>query len=310
MATNFMSDTFVASLSHLANVRITGADRETFLQGQLSNDVKLLSPERAQITSYNSPKGRMLAVLHLLRDAQDDIVAEIDRSVLDATVKRLRMFVLRSKVTLEVINDGAALGIAGLRAVELLQSVALPAPNHPLDTAQHSGFTILRRLGEVPRFSVHGPADAVADLQKRLALDAEGGTEKDWRRLDIQAGVPTVFTETSDHFVAQMANLDKLGGISFNKGCYTGQEIVARLHYLGQLKRRMFFCRSSSADIVPGTSIYVVGETQAVGEVVQSVNADSGSVLNIVLQLTQAESTQLRLGSNEGPTLSVAETYL
>ena len=308
MATNFMKETFVASLSHLGNVRISGADAETFLQGQLSNDVKLLSPERAQITSYNSPKGRMLAVLHLLRDAQGSIVAEVDRSVIEATFKRLRMFVLRSKVTLEVINDGAALGIAGLRAVELLQSVALPAPNHPLDSAQHSNLTVLRRLGELPRFSVHGPSTAIADLQKRLALDTETGTGQDWRRLDIQAGVPTVFPETSDHFVAQMANLDQLGGISFNKGCYTGQEIVARLHYLGQLKRRMFRCRSNATDIAAGTSVYVEGETQAVGEVVQSVNADSGSLLNIVLQLTQAESTQLRLGSGEGQILSVPET--
>ena len=306
MATNFMKDTFVASLSHLANVRISGADAETFLQGQLSNDVRLLTTERAQISSYNSPKGRMLAVLHLLRNAQS-IVAEIDRSVLDATVKRLRMFVLRSKVTFEVINDAPALGIAGLQAVELLQSIALPAPNQPMDSAQHGELTVLRRLGELPRFSVHGPAAALADLQQRLTLDAEVGTEQDWRRLDIQAGVPTVFAETSDHFVAQMANLDTLGGISFNKGCYTGQEIVARLHYLGQLKRRMFRCRSTATDVAPGTSVYVEDETQAVGEVVQSVNADNGSLLNIVLQLTQAESTLLRLSGSDGPSLSRPE---
>lgn len=302
-----MKETFVASLSHLSNVRILGADAETFLQGQLSNDVRLLTPERAQITSYNSPKGRMLAVLHLLRDAQSQIVAEIDRSVLEATVKRLRMFVLRSKVTLEVL-EATALGIAGLRAVESLQSVALPIPTHPMDSAQHGELTVVRRLGELPRFSVHGPASALADLQQRLALDIETGSEQDWRRLDVLAGVPTVFAETSDHFVAQMANLDTLGGINFNKGCYTGQEIVARLHYLGQLKRRMFRCRSAATDIAPGSSVYIEGETQAVGEVVQSVNTDQGSLLNVVLQLTQAESAQLRLGSNDGPALSMPES--
>lgn len=301
-----MKDTFVASLSHLANVRILGADAETFLQGQLSNDVRLITSERAQITSYNSPKGRMLAVLHLLRDAQSQIVAEIDRSVLDATVKRLRMFVLRSKVTLEVLET-PALGIAGLRAVESLLSVALPAPNQAMDCAQHGELTVVRRHGELPRFTVHGPAAALADLQQRLALDVETGNEQDWRRLDVLAGVPTVFAETSDHFVAQMANLDMLGGISFNKGCYTGQEIVARLHYLGQLKRRMFRCRSAATGIAPGTSVYAEGEAQAVGEVVQAVNADGGSLLNIVLQLSQAESTQLRLGSGDGAALGVPE---
>lgn len=302
-----MKDTFVVNLSHLGNVRISGADAETFLQGQLSNDVRLLSAERAQITSYNSPKGRMLAVLHLLRDAQNQIVAEIDRSVLEATTKRLRMFVLRSKVTLEVL-DAPALGVAGLRAVESLQSVALPTPPQTMDSAQHGELTVVRRLGELPRFSIHGPAAALADLQQRLALDLETGSEQDWRRLDIVAGVPTVFAETSDHFVAQMANLDALGGISFNKGCYTGQEIVARLHYLGQLKRRMFRCRSSALDVAAGTAVYVAGETQAAGEVLQSVNTDHGSLLNIVLQLTQAESTQLRLGSNDGAALSMPES--
>lgn len=306
MATNFMQNTFVASLSHLGNIRILGADAEAFLQGQLSNDVRLLTLERAQITSYNSPKGRMLAVLHLLRDAQSQIVAEVDRSVLEATVKRLRMFVLRSKVTFDVLNT-PALGVAGLQAVELLQSAALPAPNQGMDSAQHGDFTVLRRLGELPRFSVHGPAAGLAELQQRLALDVQTGGEQDWRRLDVQAGVPTVFAETSDHFVAQMANLDTLDGISFNKGCYTGQEIVARLHYLGQLKRRMFRCRSDATDIAPGTSVYVAGETQAVGEVVQAVNAESGSLLNVVLQLTQAESAQLRLGSGDGISLSVPE---
>lgn len=307
MATQIMKDSFVANLSHLGNVSISGADAETFLQGQLSNDVRLLTPGRAQITSYNSPKGRMLAVLHLLRNAQGQIVAEIDRSVLEATVKRLRMFVLRSKVTLEPIA-APALGIAGLRAVEELLSVALPAPNQAMDSTQHGELTVVRRLGDVPRFSVHGPAEALAELQKRLSLDIEAGDEQDWRRLDVLAGVPTVFAETSDHFVAQMANLDTLGGISFNKGCYTGQEIVARLHYLGQLKRRMFRCHSTATNVAPGTSVYVEGEAQAVGEVVQAVHVNGGSLLSVVLQLSQSESTQLRLGSASGELLGKPET--
>ena len=302
-----MKDSFVVNLSHLGNVRVSGADAETFLQGQLSNDVRLLTAGRAQITSYNSPKGRMLAVMHLLRDAQNQIVAEIDRSVLEATVKRLRMFVLRSKVTLEVL-DAPALGVAGLRAVESLMSVALPVPNETMDSTQHGELTVVRRLGASPRFSVHGPADALDDLKKRLQLDIEAGTEQDWRHLDVLAGVPTVFAETSDHFIAQMANLDTLGGISFNKGCYTGQEIVARVHYLGKLKQRMLRCHGSAGGVTPGTQVYVDGEAQAVGEVVQAVDLNDGSLLNVVLQLTHSESLQLRLGSTSGPALGKPET--
>jgi folate-binding protein YgfZ len=307
MATNSMKETFVAPLAHLGFLRIHGADAETFLQGQLSNDVRLLSDTQAQITSYNSPKGRMLALLHLLRQ-RDGIVAEIEQSMLEATLKRLRMFVLRSKVTLEDVSPTApALGLAGLQAVELLQAQSLPAPAHALEAVQHGELRILRRLGETPRFSLHGPAPALAALRERWGADCATGTTQDWRRLDILGGVPTVLPQTSDHFVPQMANLDRLNGISFDKGCYTGQEIVARLHYLGQLKRRMLICRSVASDIAPGSAIYDGDETQAVGEVVQSAPESGGSVLSAVLQLSHAESDQLRLTSPEGARLSRPE---
>ena len=293
--------TFIASLSHLAEVRISGADAETFLQGQLSNDVQLLTPTRAQLSSYNSPKGRMLAVLTLLRDAQG-IVAEVDRGVVEATVKRLRMFVLRAKVQLE-IGATAALGIAGPDAVSLLQRLDLPAPEEALQTRPQGELTVLRRMGACPRFSIHGTAAALEALHSRLPGDIARGSEQDWRRLDILAGVPVVFPETSDHFVAQMANLDTLGGISFNKGCYTGQEIVARVHYLGKLKQRMFRCESASRDVKAGTPVYLEGEAQAIGEVVQAVNTGAGSLLSAVLQLAHAESPHLRLGSADGAPL-------
>jgi folate-binding protein YgfZ len=307
MATNSMKETFVAPLAHLGFLRLHGADAEAFLQGQLSNDVRLLSDTQAQITSYNSPKGRMLAVLHLQRE-HDGIVAEVEQSMLEATLKRLRMFVLRSKVTLEDISASVtALGLTGLQAVELLQSQSLPAPAHALELAQHGELRILRRLGETPRFSLHGPATALAALRERWGLDCATGTVQDWRRLDILGGVPTVLPQTSDHFVPQMANLDRLNGISYDKGCYTGQEIVARLHYLGQLKRRMFICRTTAATVEPGTAIFDGDETQAVGEVVQSAPESGGSVLSAVLQLSHAESEQLHLGSPEGARLSRPE---
>lgn len=307
---NTMQTPTISLLPQLGHLRISGADVDDFLQGQLSNDIGLLTPQRAQITSYNSPKGRMLAVFHLLRD-DGAVLAELDRGVLEPVLKRLRMFVLRSKVTLEDISAQTdALGLTGATAPELLAQLELPVPAQALDCIRDeaSGLMVMRRFGELPRYTLHGDSGTIATMKTRLAPDAVAAKPGEWQRQDILAGVPTVYPQTSDHFVAQMANLDLLGGISFSKGCYTGQEIIARLHYLGQLKRRMVICHCDSIGIEPGTAIYDGGVAQAVGEVVQAAATGSGSILSIVLQLSHAGSTQLRLGKPQGTPLSVPES--
>ncbi|HWU69529.1 MAG TPA: hypothetical protein VN046_11650 [Stenotrophobium sp.] len=300
----------ITLLPQLGYLRISGADADGFLQGQLCNDIGLLTPRRAQISAYNSPKGRMLAVFHLLRD-DGAVLAEVDRGVLEPVLKRLRMFVLRSKVTLEDISaKTGALGLAGAAAPELLAQLELPAPAQALDCIRDeaSGLIVVRRFGELPRYTLHGNSGAIAEMMTRLAPDAVAANPGDWPRQDILAGVPTVYPQTSDHFVPQMANLDLLGGISFSKGCYTGQEIVARLHYLGQLKRRMVICHCEATGVEPGTAVYDGGEPQAVGEVVQSAPRGPGSVIAIVLQLSHAGSTQLCLGQPQGTPLGAPES--
>lgn len=224
-----------------AVLRVSGADAETFLQGQLSGDVRAT---RAIWTSYNSPKGRMLAVLQLLRLA-DGFELRMPRTLVDPVAKRLRMFVLRSKVTME----------------------ALPAD--------------------------HAEAEA-AD-----------------RRALIEAGVPVVYVETQDRWVAQMANLDLLGGISFDKGCYTGQEVVARLHYLGNLKKRMFRVEGAGPAPAPGTAVrHASGDGQSVGEIVDAVAVGQGFVASAVLQLTVADSDALMLDGMEQRPVSRPQAYV
>jgi tRNA-modifying protein YgfZ len=240
------------TLDELVYARVSGADAHAFLQGQLSGDLRQLRSERAQISSYNSPKGRMLAVLHLIADG-DAVLLELHRSIADAVLKRLRMFVLRAKVTIEPA-DLRALGFIGAGGAAALNRLGLPEPPEPLDCAEDPGrsLRVLRRLGETPRYSVLGAATQINALAARLPPPL---TYDAWRRADIESGVPVVYSGTSDHFVPQMANLDLFGGISFDKGCYTGQEIVARLHYLGQLKRRLFVCRVEGAAPAPGSAV-------------------------------------------------------
>ena len=265
-------------LDALGTIRTSGSDALAFLQGQLSNDVGLLSDTRAQLSSYNSPKGRMLAVLTLFRTG-DTIQLELHRSVLESVLKRLRMFVLRSKVTLDDISAALpALGLWGDDASHVLSSLGLVCPAQALDVASHDSITVIRRLGESARYSLRGPAPAISKLETELAALSAPATEDEWKRADIEAGVPTVYPQTQDHFVPQWCNLHNLGGISFTKGCYTGQEIVARIHYLGEVKRRMqIFRLTACTGLIPGT------QTEH-GELVDSVALPEGGCLNLIVQ--------------------------
>jgi tRNA-modifying protein YgfZ len=271
-----MADTtFCLPLPHLALIAVRGADAEAFLQGQFSNDVRRLTATQAQLSSYNSPKGRMLAVLHLLRDG-DTLLVEVQRPILDPVLRRLRLHVLRSKVTLAEAADRAVFGVAGAEAPVVLSQLALPAPTAPLEVAWEDGCAVVRRIGPVPRYTLVLPAARSAAVARRIAALAREGAPEEWRLAEIEAGVPTVYPETQDHFVPQMCNLDALGGIAFDKGCYTGQEIVARVHYRGAVKRRMSRVELAGAPPAPGTKLEA-------GEVVDAAPRPEGGSLALVV---------------------------
>jgi folate-binding protein YgfZ len=272
--------TIAVPLTQLGLIEARGADAVAFLQGQLSNDVRKIGAGQAQLSSYNSPKGRMLAVLHLLRDG-DTFLLELHRSVLEATLKRLRMYVLRSKVTLAEPADRALLGVAGTGAAERLAALDLAVPVLPLACAWTDGACVMRRLGDAPRYSVLASPARLAQFQQRLAAATVAGSEDDWKRLDIEAGVPTVYPETQDRFVAQMCNLDTLGGISFDKGCYTGQEIIARVHYRGAVKRHMNRVLTPQAGVAPGSS-FALPDGRS-GEVVDAAPHPAGGSVALVV---------------------------
>lgn len=260
--------TIAVPLAQLGFIEARGPDAAAFLQGQLSNDVRKVVPERAQLSSYNSPKGRMLAVLHLLR-RDDAFLLELQASLLDPVLKRLRMYVLRAKLALTAVADRAALGVAGPDAAAALAGAGLPVPAEPLECSWLDDLAVVRRLGAMPRYTILAPVARRDALMGTLGARLLPGTPADWRRLEIEAGVPTVYPETQDRFVAQMCNLDKLGGISFDKGCYTGQEIIARVHYRGAVKRHMELLRLEGPAPAPGTRLEA-------GEVVDAAPRASG----------------------------------
>lgn len=281
---------YLADLSaQLAMVSIKGVDSEAFLQGQLSNDVRRLRATSAQLSCYSSPKGRMLALGPLVR-LDEQFLWVVPVELVEPVIRRLRMFVLRSAVTLQRV-DGRVVGLSGATAQQWLQSQGLTLENAPFTAAQVAGGVALRWPGAgrclwltTESLTPAAPAaDAVA-----AAL---------WRRDDILDGIPQIFAATQDHFVAQMVNLDWLGGISFDKGCYTGQEIIARLHYLGQLKRRMFLCHGHGIAPLPGADVHGADSEQAVGEIVDAcADEQGGFVASLVLQIKHSTDHTLRVG--------------
>jgi len=241
-------------LESLGALRVRGRDVISFLQGQLSNDLTQLVPERSLPAAYHNPQGRVLALVRLFEPAPGEVLALMPRELVTQVANRLRTFVLRSKV--ELADESLAWRIEGLiaGAPEPARSAALRlaplappfAANLPAAMAAVArlGQSFALRVGERPaRWLILSPA-ASPHGEPALARCARAAPQL-WQRLAIENGEPQVYAATSGEFVAQMLNLDVLGAIAFDKGCYTGQEVIARAHYRGRVKRRLQRFRSS-----------------------------------------------------------------
>ena len=290
-------------LAPLSILAISGADAGTFLQGQLSSDVLALAQGAAQFTSYNSPKGRMLANFVLWREGPDDFRALLSGDLATLVQKRLAMFVLRSKVTLANVSDNVArFGIGGPTATAALRAAFGAAPDR-FAVVRADGSTLLGLPG--PRFVVIAPIEAANPTRARLSVHASPAPFSVWQWLTIRAGVPVVTAPVQDQLIAQSANWDVLGGVSFRKGCYTGQEIIARMQYLGRQKERLFAFHTDATSVAAAGRVFNAefGD-QACGVVVNAAAApEGGSDLLAVVQLTAANSGGLHLDSPDGPAL-------
>src|SRR3569623_114173 len=299
----------IADLSHQPVIRAYGVDTEKFLQGQLTNDVRQLDGSRSQLSAYCSPKGRALAIMRLFRRGEAYCLL-LPASLLEPTLNRLRKYVLMSKVTLEAASDWIHIGYSDPQGDgRLRMALGCALPTSVDGSAQCDDVTVLRVPGAGARFELIGTIDKLRPLWQRLAQEAPPIGAGAWNRLDIDAGIPGVYPESADAFVPQMLNLDLLGGISFKKGCYTGQEVVARTHYLGKLTRRMFrlHCATATPRAV-GTAIFTTAlrADESAGTVVRAQLApDGGVALLAVLQIDAAATGELRLGAIDGPSCAL-----
>ena len=305
----------LSDLSQHGLIAVQGPDAANFLQGQLSNDVSEVSERRSQLNAYCSPKGRLLAVFRLfLRDGVYYLL--LPQNILDAILKRLRMYVLRAQVTLSNASDRLIrIGVFGPDAAARAAGLLGNLPNEVNEVAQIQRpdglLTMLRLPGTVKRFVIVGELAGIKALWGALQPNALQVRADYWNLLDIRAGLPNIHTATMDTFVPQMVNLDLLGGVSFTKGCYPGQEIVARTHHLGSIKRRMVTAWADAPDPPqPSDTLYAPGNSQAVGQVVDAQLSPRGVFeMLAVVQISHGKDP-LHLKSPTGPLVRLEESPL
>ncbi|MGK5080133.1 CAF17-like 4Fe-4S cluster assembly/insertion protein YgfZ [Janthinobacterium sp. HLX7-2] len=291
-----LQEGFVAAITDQGLIGVNGDDAASFLHGQLTNDVEHLGQEQVRLAGYCTPKGRLLASFLMWRNATT-IYLQLPRSIQPAIQKRLQMFVLRAKAKLhDAFADEAnqvVLGLGGRQANAALSAWFPTLPATPFSKVEHALGTLLRVADAfgAPRYEWLTSAATARDVWPQLVESLAKGGNDAWRLSEIHAGIPQINAATQEQFVPQMVNFELLGGVNFKKGCYPGQEIVARSQYLGKLKRRTTLVSIADQSAVAGGELFAVNDPdQPCGMVVNAAPNGAGGIDALV---------ELKLGAIE-----------
>ena len=303
--------TVISPLTHLGVIEFSGEDAKSFLHNQLTSDVNHLEPASAQHSAWCTAKGRMLTSFLLYRSGTT-YRALLAADLLAATQKRLQMFVLRSKVVISELSGGSEIiGVSGPNAVATLTEASLPAPARVLEVAAFADGEVIRV--DDTRYLLVVASAAAQTLWPRLAASARPVGTPVWQWLDIEAGIPLISEATKEAFIPQMINFDKIGGVSFHKGCYPGQEVVARTQYLGKVKRHLYRIHADTV-IAAGSPIFSAHSPEPehpCGTVANAAPSPGGGYDALaVIQETSASADDLALGAPGGQRITSAPNAL
>lgn len=299
--------TCVCELSPLGMIHVSGEDAQSFLHGQFTNDLSQVTSTAGQLSSYCNPKGRILSIFHIYQE-DGGYCLILPRDVIEATVNKLNMFRLMAKVDISDESDERVLfGIAGSDIESALGDLNITIPKEINCCIQDQEITLIRLPSESTRILLVSSADSAIPVWDRLSARLPIATSGLWDLHDIHSGIPKVTADTSETFIPQMVNLELIDGVNFSKGCYPGQEVVARTHYLGKPNRRMYRVHVADADAPePGTNIFSPeDETQPVGKIVTAQKISNGTSALAVLRTEKKDDENLHLGSVTGPKISV-----
>lgn len=298
---------FVAPLTDLGLISVAGEDAASFLHNQLTNDVEHLGLAEARLAGYCSPKGRLLATL-LMWKSPDAVLLQLPRQIQATIQKRLQMFVLRSKAKLADATDNyAMLGLAGPAAETVLQQWFAALPSTPYAKVDSDNGTLIRvsDASGAPRYQWIATTDIAQKAWPALVHVLRPVGTSVWRLGEIRAGIPHITQATQEKFVPQMVNFEAIGGVNFKKGCYPGQEIVARSQYLGKLKRRTMLASATTTNLQAGMEIFSSADPEQPCGMVVNAEASSPDQADCLVEIKTAsmEDGTIHAGSAGGPVL-------
>lgn len=310
LTTTALAVGFVAPITDLGLIALDGEESASFLHNQLTNDVEHLGLADARLAAYCSPKGRMLASFLMWR-TETTIFLQLSRDIQGAVQKRLSMFVLRAKTKLSDATEAPAnqvvLGLGGGLAEAVLQTWFDTLPAKPFAKLDHPLGTLIRVADAfgAARYQWLMSAEVAQTVAPELADRLTVGGNQAWHLSEIHAGIPQIAKGTQEQFVPQMVNFELLGGVNFKKGCYPGQEIVARSQYLGKLKRRTTLVSIPDAAAAAGAEVFATADPeQPCGMIVNAAPNGHGGVDALVeMKLAAIEAASVRLGSAQGVAL-------
>jgi len=293
-----MTDTtLTVALTDHGLIRASGEEAASFLHNLLTNDINHLAANGARHAALCTAKGRMIASFLIWREG-DDYYLQLSADILPAILKKLSMYVLRSKVKLsDASGERRLIGVIGRGVEEVIGAAALA----PMTTAQAYAGTVIRLDAE--RFILSVPAAQADEVLRQLAAGAQPGVLVDWHQAEIRHGIPRITAATQEAFTPQMVNyeLAAVGGVSFQKGCYPGQEVVARTHYLGKVKRRMYRVKLEG-EFAIGTDVFTpeAGDQHCGAIVLTAPAPNGGHEALLVVQSSGAESDNIHVGAPGG----------
>ncbi|MCF5713317.1 folate-binding protein [Pseudomonas tremae] len=295
---------FFCTLSHEGVLAVRGVDAGKFLQGQLTCNLNYLNEDRSSLGARCTQKGRMQSSFRIVFDGDGCLLA-MASELIEAQLLDLRKYAVFSKSKLT--DESSAWVRFGLQDGDgALVSLGLDLPQET-DAVLRSQDMLAIRVSPA-RAELWVRAEQADDIRSRLASQLAEGPLNDWLLGQVRAGIGQVFGSTREEFIPQMINLQAVGGVSFKKGCYTGQEIVARMQYLGKLKRRLYRLTLQGDQVPePGTAVFSPVHASAVGNVVIAAQAGQAVELLAVLQGDAAENGRIHLGSPEGAALQMSD---
>lgn len=292
------SDTLLTPLLSQRLIGLEGPDAISYLQGQLTADLDKLSVEQSLLAANCTPKGMVISVLRLFQLESQSLLLRLSSEIEEPALANLKKFSVFSKLSWnDVADDWCGMGLLGERAESLLQQAGFDTPRAVNGQTLNSGV-ILIKVGP-QRFEIWSPADQAEPLWQQLAEDCQGAAESCWQAAEIEAGLVQLDADSIDSYIPQMLNLQAVDAVSFNKGCYTGQEVVARLQFRGKLKKLLFGARTDADNVEVGTSVFN-SQGRNVGKVLHCAEIENGTLLQAVISKKGADEGDLRLASVDG----------